>query len=76
MCLKKYLRILIQEIYECIESLDGIISAGASVNQFVTDFIWYLRNMLLITLWDRLSAPVDLTSQQLNRFISVADAQR
>ncbi len=64
-------------IRECIESLDGIISAGASVNQFVTDFIWYLRNMLLITLsQDRLSAPVDLTSQQLNEFISVADAQK
>lgn len=33
---------------ECIQKLEEMVIQGRELGQFVTDFIWYLRNLLLI----------------------------
>jgi DNA polymerase III subunit gamma/tau len=37
-----------QEVAKCIRLLEEIESNGREIGQFVVDFIWYLRNLLLI----------------------------
>ncbi len=37
-----------QEVSACIELLEEIESGGRELGQFITDFIWYLRNLLLM----------------------------
>ena len=41
-------RILGQDIVGAIEQLEEIIIQGRELGQFVTDFTWYLRNLLLV----------------------------
>ena len=35
-------------VAECIEVLDGVINSGRDLSQFVADFSWYMRNLLLV----------------------------
>ncbi len=37
-----------QDVTACIRLLDDIESHGSELGQFVTEFIWYLRNLLLV----------------------------
>lgn len=37
-----------QDVSECIKILDEVESNGRELSQFVIDFIWYLRNLLLV----------------------------
>lgn len=37
-----------QDVSECIRILDEVETAGRELSQFVIDFIWYLRNLLLV----------------------------
>ena len=36
------------DIAGCMDIIDGLLSAGRDIGQFVPDFIWYLRNVMLI----------------------------
>lgn len=40
--------ILKGDVSECIKRLDEVILTGRELTQFITDFIWYLRNLLLL----------------------------
>lgn len=63
-----------RKINECIKVLDEISDSGASIVQFITDFIWYLRNMLLVQLSeDPADAPVDMTSENIALLKQQAD---
>ena len=37
------------DVARCMNLMEDIIMQGRDLSQFVTDFIWYLRNLLLIT---------------------------
>ncbi|TAH67362.1 MAG: DNA polymerase III subunit gamma/tau [Anaerolineaceae bacterium] len=37
-----------QAVSECIRILDEVETSGRELSQFVIDFIWYLRNLLLV----------------------------
>lgn len=37
-----------QDVPECIRILDDVESGGRELSQFVIDFVWYLRNLLLV----------------------------
>ncbi len=37
-----------QDVSECIRILDEVESGGRELSQFVIDFIWYVRNLLLV----------------------------
>lgn len=63
-----------RKINECIKVLDEISDSGASIVQFITDFTWYLRNMLLVQLSENpADAPVDMTSENIALLKQQAD---
>ncbi len=45
---------------DCITELEEIVIQGRELGQFVTDFIWYLRNLLLVQSADDPEGLVDL----------------
>ena len=61
---------LLQSIVErnvlgCITLLEEVIYKGRELAQFVTDFIWYLRNLLLVKTSDNLEDVIDASSENL-----------
>lgn len=49
-----------------IEKLEEVIMSGRDLTQFITDFTWYLRNLLLVmTSDDEAQNIVDVTSERL-----------
>jgi len=61
---------LLQSIVErdtlgCITLLEEVIYKGRELSQFVTDFIWYLRNILLVKTSDNLEDVIDASSENL-----------
>lgn len=50
-----------------IRTLEEIIIQGRELGQFVTDFIWYLRNLLLVKTSDNPEEAVDASAENLVR---------
>lgn len=50
-----------------IKTLEEIIIQGRELGQFVTDFIWYLRNLLLVKTSDNPEEAVDASAENLAR---------
>ena len=71
-------RILQQDTAGTIKTLDDIIIQGRELGQFVTDFIWYLRNLLLISTSEHSEEAVDASAENLERMkeeSSMVDAE-
>lgn len=59
--------ILNQDIPECVRILDETESGGRELGQFVIDFIWYLRNLLLIrTMGEAADIITEITTENLS----------
>ncbi|MBB2184633.1 DNA polymerase III subunit gamma/tau [Lachnospiraceae bacterium MD1] len=55
-----------QEVTGCIRLLDEIESVGRELGQFTIDFIWYLRNLLLLKTTDDISDMViEISSENM-----------
>ncbi len=52
---------------DCIHILEEIVIQGRELGQFVTDFIWYLRNILLIQSSDEGEGLVDMSEENLRQ---------
>ena len=59
---------------ECICLLEEMIIQGRELGQFVTDFIWYLRNLLLIQSAEDAEGLVDMSEENIRQL--KADAQK
>lgn len=59
--------ILAQHTSQAIKILEDLIIRGRELGQFVTDFIWYLRNLLLISASDNPEEAVDVSRENLER---------
>ncbi len=59
--------ILEQEVLGCIELLEEIVMQGRELTQFVTDFTWYLRNLMLVQASDDLEDVIDMSADNLKR---------
>ena len=57
---------------DCICSLEEIVIQGRELGQFVTDFIWYMRNLLLIRSADDAEGLVDMSEENLKQLRSDA----
>lgn len=57
--------ILDRNVLGCIELLDTIIVQGREITQFITDFTWYLRNLLLIKTSEDASEVIDVSSDNM-----------
>lgn len=56
-----------QDVTGCIGLLEEIVMQGRELMQFVTDFTWYLRNLLLLKSSDDIEDVIDMSSDNLAR---------
>ena len=54
-----------RNVLGCIELLEEIIMQGRELVQFVTDFTWYLRNLMLVQTADNLEDVIDMSTDNL-----------
>ena len=59
--------VLATDVTGCINLLEEIVMQGRELTQFVTDFTWYLRNLLLVQSSDNLEDVIDMSSDNLAR---------
>ncbi|MGN0369059.1 MAG: DNA polymerase III subunit gamma/tau [Butyrivibrio sp.] len=63
----RMLRYVINEdITALIKQLDEMILAGRDLTQFVSDFTWYLRNLLMIKTSPEAESMIDMSKENLN----------
>ena len=60
-------KILSQDTAGAVKTLEEIILQGKEMGQFVTDFIWYLRNLLLIGSSEHPEEAVDVSAENLEK---------
>lgn len=51
----------------CIKLLEEVVMQGRELTQFVTDFSWYLRNLLLVKTSDNMEEMLDFSQDNLKR---------
>lgn len=59
--------VISREVTGCIGLLEEIVMQGRELSQFVTDFTWYLRNLLLLQSSDDIEDIIDVSSDNLLR---------
>ncbi len=59
--------VLDKDVLGCIELLEEIVMQGRELTQFVTDFTWYLRNLMLVQSSDNLEDVIDMSTDNLLR---------
>lgn len=57
-----------------LKILEEILVQGRELTQFVTDFVWYLRNMMLLKASEAISDMIDMSEENLERLLE--DARR
>lgn len=62
---RMFRNILSCDVASCLMLLDEMIISGRELGQFVMDFAWYLRNVLLVKTSDRGSDMVDVSSENM-----------
>ncbi len=69
----RLLRAVIEtDVKACIELLDEIVMQGRELTQFVNDFTWYLRNLLLANTSESVEGIIDMSSENLARLMEEA----
>ena len=73
--------VMARDIKSSVELLGDVVAQGRELNQFVTDFTWYLRNLLLVksSEEDNIEEVLDMSSEnleQLKREASAIDLNR
>ena len=62
-----YRMVLEKNVLGCISLLEEIIMQGRELTQFVSDFSWYLRNLLLVKTSDNMEDVIDVSKYNLIR---------
>jgi DNA polymerase-3 subunit gamma/tau len=57
--------VLAGEVTSCIELIEELVIEGRELGQFVVDFTWYLRNLLLVKTSDTAADIIDVSSENL-----------
>jgi DNA polymerase-3 subunit gamma/tau len=58
-------RILAQDLPAVMEKIEELVVQGRELGQFVTDFTWYLRNLLLLKSSDHMEDVLDVSTENL-----------
>ena len=56
-----------RDVLGCITLLEEIVMQGRELTQFVVDFTWYLRNLMLALVSDKLEDVIDMSTENLAR---------
>ncbi|MDD3278263.1 MAG: DNA polymerase III subunit gamma/tau [Lachnospiraceae bacterium] len=67
-------RITSQDVSGSIHILETLVIQGKEMGQFVNDFTWYLRNLLLVKTSDNLEDVLDASSENLKLMQEEAEA--
>ena len=59
--------VLDRNVIGCVELLEEIVMQGRELTQFVTDFTWYLRNLMLVKSSDNIEDVIDVSTDNLMR---------
>lgn len=59
--------VLDRDVTGCVQLLEEIVMQGRELTQFVTDFTWYLRNLMLVQASDNLEDVIDMSTDNLKR---------
>lgn len=59
--------VLDRDVTGCVGLLEEIVMLGRELAQFVTDFTWYLRNLMLVQASDKLEDVIDMSTDNLKR---------
>ncbi len=54
-----------QDINAALTLLSDIVIQGRELSQFVNDFVWYMRNLMLVQASDQMEDVVDISSENL-----------
>lgn len=65
--------VLNRDVTGCITLLEEIMMQGRELTQFVTDFSWYLRNLMLVQSSDNLEDVIDMSTDNLARLKEEAE---
>lgn len=65
--------ILDRNVPGCVQLLEEIVMQGRELTQFVTDFTWYLRNLMLVKASDNLEDVIDMSTDNLKRLKEEAE---
>lgn len=68
-----YRQVLDKNVLGCINLLEEIIIQGRELTQFVSDFSWYLRNLLLVKTSDNMEDVIDVSAENLARLKEEAE---
>lgn len=58
-----YRSIVTNSVTDCMAILEELVIRGRELGQMVTDFIWYLRNLLLVKTSEDASSTVDVSTE-------------
>ncbi len=59
--------VLARDVKGCMNLLEEITMQGRELTQFVTDFTWYLRNLMLVQVSEDLEDVIDMSAENLER---------
>lgn len=62
-----YRGIINRDTLGCVSIIDDMTMQGKELTQFVTDFVWYLRNVMLVTASSEASKMIDLSTENMVR---------
>ena len=62
-----YRKICCQDLAGLIRDLEGILLKGRELSQFIVDFIWYLRNLLMLKSDPGMADMLDVSGEHLAR---------
>lgn len=62
-----------KDVLGCITLLEEIVMQGRELTQFVSDFIWYLRNLLLIKASDNADEIIEVSAENMALLKEEAD---
>ncbi|MBQ8592059.1 MAG: DNA polymerase III subunit gamma/tau [Lachnospiraceae bacterium] len=65
--------VLDKDVLGSIELLEEIVMQGRELTQFVVDFTWYLRNLLLVKTSDNIEDVIDVSTDNLIRLKEEAE---
>lgn len=65
--------ILDRNVLGCIDLLEEIVMQGRELTQFVSDFTWYLRNLLIVKTTDDVEDVLDVSTDNKQRLMEEAE---
>lgn len=65
--------VLNADVLSCIGILEEVVIQGRELAQFVSDFTWYLRNVMLVKATDNIEDVIDVSTENLMRLKEEAE---